>query len=171
MTEDGLHLIEHRIVERPAFKVVGRKTWIAGPDNDLFGRFWAQCKEEGLFEVFGEISGLRVGPQTNGAMLGISRVENDPSRRDFYYMIAIEIPSDGAEHNLETYRVPASQWAVFECRGKVPDSIVSAEMYAFMEWLPASGFEHANAPEMEVYPPGSDTYCEFWLPIRKAQPF
>jgi AraC family transcriptional regulator len=163
-------MIEHRIVERPAFEVVGRKTWIAGPDNDLFGHFWAQCKEEGLFEVFGKISGLRAGLQTNGAMLGISRVENDPSKRDFYYMIAVEIQSDGTEYDLETYRVPASQWAVFECRGKVPDSIVSAEMYAFMEWLPASGFEHANAPEMEVYAPDSDTYCEFWLPIRKARP-
>ena len=124
-----------------------------------------------MFELFDRLNRHRAGPQTNGAVLGISRVENDPSKREFYYMIAVEAPSSEAEPDLETYRVPASQWAVFECRGKVPDSIVSAEMYAFVEWLPASGFEHANAPEMEVYPSGSDTYCEFWLPIRKAQPF
>jgi AraC family transcriptional regulator len=160
----------HRIVERPAFEVVGRKVWITGPDNDLFGRFWTLCREDGFFEVIGEISGLRAGPQTNGAMLGISRVENDPTGRDFYYMIAVELPPDRAVHGLESYQVPAAQWAVFECRGEVPDSIVSAEMYAFMEWLPSSGFEHANAPEMEVYPPGSNTYCEFWLPIRRALP-
>jgi AraC family transcriptional regulator len=163
-------MIEHRIVERPAFEVVGRKTWIAGQDNELFGRFWAQCREQGLFELFDSLSRHRAGPQTSGAVLGISRVENDPSKREFYYMIAVEASSGDAEHDLETYRVPASQWAVFECQGKVPDSIVAAEMYAFLEWLPASGFEHANAPEMEVYPPGSDTYCEFWLPIRNAQP-
>jgi AraC family transcriptional regulator len=163
-------MIEHRIVERPAFEVVGRKTWIAGPDNDLFGRFWAQCREDGLFEVLGKISSLQAGPQTNGAMLGISCVENDPSRRDFYYMIAVELPSDGAGHGLEPYRVPASRWAIFECRGEVPNSIVSAEMYAFLQWLPSSGFEHANAPEMEVYPPDSSTYCELWLPIRTARP-
>lgn len=162
-------MVEHRIVERPAFTVVGRKTWITGPDNDLFGRFWTQCREEGLFEVFGKLNSLRAGPETNGALLGISRVEDDPTRREFYYMIAVELPPDGAELDLEIYRVPASQWAVFECRGKAPDSIVSAEMYAFMEWLPVSGFEHANAPEMEVYPPGPDTYCEFWLPIRKVR--
>ncbi|HOT92687.1 MAG TPA: hypothetical protein PLJ78_16680 [Anaerolineae bacterium] len=37
-----------------------------------------------------------------------------------------------------------------------------------MEWLPASNYVHALAPEMEVYYPGesgSDYYCEFWLPI------
>jgi AraC family transcriptional regulator len=164
-------MIEHRIVERPAFEVAGRKTWIGGQDNELFGRFWAQCREQGLFELFDRLNRHRAGPQTNGVVLGISRVEDDPSKREFYYMIAVEASSSDAEHDLETCRVPASQWAVFECRGKVPDSIVAAEMYAFVEWLPVSGFEHANAPEMEVYPPGSDTYCEFWLPIRKSPSF
>jgi AraC family transcriptional regulator len=163
-------MVAYRIVERPAFDVIGQKTWIAGQDNELFGRFWAQCRERGLFALFDRLNDHRSGPQTNGAVLGISRVENDPSKREFYYMIAVEAPSGDAKPDLETYQVPASQWAVFECHGSIPDSIVSAEMYAFMEWLPASGFEHANAPEMEVYPPGRSAYCEFWLPIRKAQP-
>jgi AraC family transcriptional regulator len=35
-----------------------------------------------------------------------------------------------------------------------------------MEWLPNSGYEHALAPEMEVYPSQGEEYCEFWLPIR-----
>jgi AraC family transcriptional regulator len=129
-----------------------------------------QCREDGVFELFDRLNHHRAGPQTNGAVLGISRVENNPSKREFYYMIAVEASSGAAEPDLETYRVPASQWAVFECQGQVPDSIVSAEMYAFMEWLPSSGFVHANAPEMEVYPPSSATYCEFWLPIRRADP-
>ena len=63
-------------------------------------------------------------------------------------------------------------WAVFECNGKVPEAIVKAEMYAFMEWLPNSKYVHAHAPEMEVYPPGidgssKDAYNEFWLPVSK----
>ena len=99
--------------------------------------------------------------------MGVSCVEKDPAKREFYYLIAIESPGPVAE--LETYRVPPSQWAVFECHGPVPGSIVKAEMYAFMEWLPNSGYVHANAPEMEVYPPesdgSSDNDCEFWLPI------
>ena len=163
-------MIPYRIVTRPAFDVVGIKTWISGQDNDLFGRFWEQCQAEGLFEVFKQISGLEPGPQTRGVTLGVSCVEQDPSKRDFYYLIGIESPRDCADLGLESHQIPASQWAVFECRGKVPDSIVQAEMYAFTEWLPASGYVHANAPEMEVYPPESDgssedNYCEFWLPI------
>lgn len=163
-------MISYRILERPAFDVIGKRTWISGQDNGLFGAFWERCRAEGLFAAFEQLSGMRAGPQTGGVTLGISAVEKDPARRDFDYWIAVENPEGRTADGLERYRVPASRWAVFECRGQVPDSIVQAEMYAFMEWLPASGFVHANAPEMEVYPPGpagssDDSYCEFWLPI------
>jgi AraC family transcriptional regulator len=163
----GKYMVAYRLVERPAFTVAGKKTWISGQDNAIFGRFWERCRAEGLFELFDRIRGTRAGPQTNGVTLGISRVEQDPSKRSFDYMIAVESPVEGLGAGLETYEVPACQWAVFECRGQVPDSIVEAEIYAFTQWLPGSGFVHANAPEMEVYPPEADEgYCEFWLPIQ-----
>ena len=172
-------MINVKIVDKPAFEVMGKKTWISGQDNELFGRFWVQCEQERLFERFERLGGNRPGQQTGSSMLGISRVEADPTNRAFYYMIAIEAPGGGAPgtgapetgaEDLERYCVPASRWAVFECVGKVPEAIVKSEMVAFMEWLPASEYEHARAPEMEVYFPGNDgasdeSYCEFWLPI------
>jgi AraC family transcriptional regulator len=159
-----------RIIERPAFDVIGKKTWISGQENDLFGIFWEECKAEGLFGIFEQINGFQPGSQTNGVTLGISRVEKDPADRAFYYMIAIEKIKDCPIVELESYQVPSSTWAVFECRGKVPASIVEAEMYAFMQWLPVSGFVHAHAPEMEVYFEGNsedDYVCEFWLPVQR----
>ena len=166
----------YRIVERPSFEVIGRKVWIAGiNDNAAFGRFWDQCRADGSLAGFEHLKGFQPGLQTNGVTLGISRVEQDPTRREFFYMIAIEKPEGCPPFDdMETYRVPATQWAVFECHGKVPEGIVKAEMFAFMEWLPASDYVHANAPEMEVYPPESnrqsdDNYCEFWLPIKQKK--
>jgi hypothetical protein len=32
-------MINYRILERPAFDVVGKKMWIPGPHNELFGQF------------------------------------------------------------------------------------------------------------------------------------
>ena len=126
-------MTRHRIVQRPAFQVVGKKTWISGPDNGLFGQFWERCTAEGLLEVFKQINGLQPGQQTRGVTLGVSCVEQDPAKRDFYYLIGIETPQDCTALGLESYQVPASRWAIFECHGKVPDAIVQAEMYAFME--------------------------------------
>ena len=162
-----------RIVTRPAFEIIGPKTWIEGPDNEQFGRFWQDCRASGLLQTVQSIqqaSGKPSGPQTGGAVIGVSRVEADPAQRAFFYMIAVEMPEHGLpsgimEASLERYTVPAATWAVFECLGPVPDALVASEMYAFMEWLPASGYQHALAPEMEVYPATEEAYCEFWLPI------
>jgi AraC family transcriptional regulator len=170
-------MTKYKIIEKPAFDVVGKKTWISGQDNDLFGQFWIQCEEEGLFEIFEQLSSNQPGAQTKSSVLGISCVEKDLINRAFYYLIAIEKPEwiskeKQSFEGLETYHVPASRWAVFECVGKVPEAIVKSEIYAFAEWLPTSEYEHAKAPEMEVYFPGNDgksknSYCEFWLPITK----
>jgi AraC family transcriptional regulator len=160
-------VIKHRIVHLPSFEVVGLETWISGQDNEIFGRFWDQCQQDGSLDVLRQISGLQVGRHTQGFMLGVSRVEQDPSNRDFYYMIAVEKPEGSVVPNgFEVYRVPKAQWAAFECRGQRPESIIQTEMYAFLQWLPSSGYEHALAPEMEVYLAGDA--CEFWLPIATA---
>jgi AraC family transcriptional regulator len=162
-------VVPYRIVERPAFRIAGKQTYISGPDNAQFGAFWDLCREGKLFERFEQLSSLRAGPQTGGVMLGVSRVEQDPTKRDFFYMIAVELPetvdvADPRLEGLEIATVPAATWAVFDAHGPVPDAIVAAEMAAFGEWLPASGYVHALAPEMEVYLPG-DARCEFWLPV------
>lgn len=38
-----------------------------------------------------------------------------------------------------------------------------------MEWLPSSGYEYADAPDIEVYFEGNqqaeDYQCEVWLPV------
>jgi AraC family transcriptional regulator len=157
-------VIKHRIVHLPSFEVVGLKAWIAGQDSEPFGRFWDQCQQDGMLDVLRQITGVQAGKHTLGFMLGISRVEQDPSNRDFCYMIAVEKPEGSvAPNDFEVYCVPEAQWAVFECQGQIPESIVQTEMYVFLEWLPSSGYEHALAPEMEVYLAGDA--CEFWLPI------
>jgi AraC family transcriptional regulator len=166
-----------RIIDRPAFDMVGKQTWIGGPDNEAFGRFWQQCSADGTLDLLRRISGDRPGTQTHGMVIGVSRVEVDPSKRDFFFLIGIEAPEGycrEAVDGLERYTVAASRWAVFNGSGTMPLSLVQAEMHAFMEWLPGSPYTHAPAPEMEVYPPGQpaapgETLCEFWLPI-EAKP-
>ena len=40
----------------------------------------------------------------------------------------------------------------------------------FSEWMPSAGYQHACAPELEVYPEGDtsspDYRCEVWIPIK-----
>ncbi|WOO35679.1 GyrI-like domain-containing protein [Anaerocolumna sp. AGMB13020] len=169
-------MIKVRIEQKPAFQVIGKKIWISGQENEIFGEFWKNSRENGLVNRLKELYHQKHNPILNSAVVGISCVEKEPSLRSFYFYIAAEAdaPAKILSHNpdLELYTVAASDWAVFENRGSLPEALIAAEMYAFMEWLPASEFIHANAPEMELYPPAPDSnthndYVEFWLPIRK----
>lgn len=155
-------MIEFRLESHNAFCVRGKRTWISGQDNSLFGRFWDACHADGTVDALKAAAKPEI---TNAPIMGISCVEKDPMNRAFDFLIAAE----GAQVEcLESYRVPACTWAIFRNRGTLPMALVDAEIYAFTGWLPQSGYVHALAPELEVYP--ADGSVEFWLPITEETP-
>lgn len=160
------------VQSRSTFTVLGRSTWISGQDTAQFGAFWQSSSAGGLLIDLERLREGALGRETRSVVLGVSRVEADPANRAFPYMIAIESDRMGGRGDLESYQVPATTWAVFRNPGPMPDALVAAEKYAFTEWLPASGYRHARAPELEVYLPedvvrASGVLCEFWLPVEK----
>ena len=151
-------MVQMRMEEHPSFTVCGKSSWICGQDNSLFGDFWRECHADGTVAALKASANPKV---TKADVLGVSRVEKDPKKRAFFFMIA----GEGAQlEGGDTYTVPAATWAIFRNRGQLPMALVDAEMEAFMKWLPTSGYEHDFAPELEVYLP--DGSVEFWLPVR-----
>ena len=159
-------MINVRIEEKPAFSILGQKVWISGQNSSQFERFWSESKRNGLVERLRAYNGNRPGPVTGATTFGVSRVEKDPNNRAFFFYIAAEA-RDEADALLERYTVPACRWAIFVNRGALPESLIDAEMYCFLQWLPASPYRHANAPELEVYPARDDSLVEYWLPIEE----
>ena len=150
-------MIEFRLETHGAFDVCGKRTWISGQDNSLFGRFWNACHDDETVDMLKAAAKPEI---TKAPIIGVSCVEKDPGDRAFDFYIAAE----GAQvPGYESYTVLPYTWAIFRHRGKLPKSLVDAEMYAFTQWLPQSGYVHAHAPELEVYP--EDGSVEFWLPI------
>lgn len=101
-------------------------------------------------------------------MLGICW--NDYDGEKFTYIIAVEKPKEDIQGTKE-YVIPASTWAVFESVGAMPNAIQNLIQRIYSEWFPSTGYEHADAPELEVYPLGDsnseDYRCEVWVPIIK----
>lgn len=154
-------MIKFRLEIHNAFTVCGKRTWISGQDNSLFGRFWEECHADGTVDTLKSAAKPEI---TKAPTIGVSCVEKDPADRAFDFLIAAE----GAQiDNLERYQVPACTWAIFQNRGALPMALVDAEMYAFSQWLPQSGYVHAFAPELEVYP--EDGSVEFWLPVMEEK--
>ena len=61
--------------------------------------------------------------------------------------------------------IPESDWAVFEIDEPSGDFMYEYSQYVYSNWIPFSGYNIKNAPEIEVYYPNSKT--EWWLPIEK----
>lgn len=158
-------MINVRIEQKPAFSIAGRKVWISGQDNEQFGAFWREARDSGLIGALRSLSVNGPGAVTHGDVFGVSCVERDPNDRAFYFFIAAEYDGGCMPDGLECHAVPAAQWAVFSNTGDMPKALIDAEMFAFMEWLPSSGYTHALAPELEVYPAHDASLVEFWLPI------
>jgi AraC family transcriptional regulator len=94
----------------------------------------------------------------------------DDNEEAFTYMIAIENTDNLKNTDLRQISIPKSTWAVFQCKGPLPDAMQSVWKRIYSEWFPSTGYEHAGTPELEVYLPGSpddENYIsEIWIPIK-----
>jgi AraC family transcriptional regulator len=102
-------------------------------------------------------------------VLGVSANMHD---NGFDYWIAAATTKDCPD-GLEKLDIPAAQWAVFEIAGAMPQAIQDGYKKVFDEWLPSSGCQHADAPEIEWYSEGDmsspDYKSEIWIPVVEAK--
>lgn len=153
----GEEAMEYRIEEREAFRVVGFAMKDPMTLEDCFEKvpgFWAR--------VSGEIPRLAALMDGSGPMgvLGVSAYDGG-GFSGYYIAVATRRP---APEDMEEYSVPAGTWAVFPCRGPMPRAMQDLQRRVISEWLPSSGYEYAEAPDIEVYSE-DNRHNEVWLPI------
>ncbi len=107
----------------------------------------------------------------DGVLLGIC-LTNDHEHEKLRYAIAVEGTFEDPEHaGWTTAEIPASTWAAFPSTGRRPDAIQRVWTRVFEEWFPATGYQHAGGPELEVLPAGDDLaaayQCKVWVPVVK----
>lgn len=165
ITIKGEAEMNYRIEKKNAFRIVGAKEHYELNVEENFAQipaFWAKTVQSGTFP---RILGL-LNQEPKG-ILGVSSCMNG---KGFDYYIAAASDMDVPE-GLEEYTVPACTWAVFTCIGPMPFAIQNLQKRIVTEWLPDSGYEYANAPDIEVYFEGNqqaeDYQCEVWLPVIK----
>jgi AraC family transcriptional regulator len=159
--------MNYKIEKKAAFRVVGVTEHFDMDVEEAFARvplFWQKTIQSGMIpEILAQLN------QPPYGLLGVSTCMNG---KDFDYYIAVASGNPTPENMVE-YDVPACTWAVFECIGPMPHAIQELQKRIITEWLPSSGYEYADAPDIEVYTEGdqqSSTYrSEVWLPIVKKK--
>lgn len=165
ITIKGEAEMNYRIEKKEAFKIVGVKEHYIINIEENFASiplFWQTTVQSGIIPTI--CSYLDREPY---GLLGVSTCMNG---KDFDYYIAVATNKETPAELVE-YTVPECTWAIFECIGAMPAALQNLQKRIVSEWLPASGYEYANAPDIEVYFEGnqqSENYrCEAWLPIVK----
>ncbi len=159
----GVEEMNYRIETRESFRIVG----VSVPLNkDIEQNFavipskWQEISENGTLQ---KLIGMMDTPPMG--VLGVSTC-NDTEPWRYYIAVSSSQESDG----FEEYTVPAAVWAVFPGEG-TNQSIQELERRIVTEWLPTSGYEYGNAPDVEVYisPDPQNAKYEVWIPVVKKQ--
>lgn len=164
ITVKGVEEMNYRIETKDAFRIVGVSVPL---EKDIEKNFsvipqkWQEISTNGTLQ---KLVGMMDTPPMG--VLGISTCNDTQPWR---YYIAVSTSQEKGD--LEEYVVPAATWAVFPGEG-TNQSIQELERRIVTEWLPTSGYEYGNAPDVEVYisPDPQNAKYEVWIPVVKKQP-
>lgn len=161
ITVQGVEEMEYRIEKRDAFRIVG----VSAPlSKDMEENFQCVPQLWGKAAVDGTIP--RLAGLMDGEPRGLLGVCDGLESARYYIAVASSAP---AGEGLEEYTVPAFTWAVFPGAGEGAPAIQALERRVVTEWLPTSGYEYAEGPDVEVYLDPECTKFEVWIPVVKAK--
>jgi AraC family transcriptional regulator len=159
----GAAEMNYRIETKEAFRIIG----VSAPlDKEIENNFmvvptmWQEASVNGTIQ---KLAGMMDTPPMG--LLGVSACNDE---EQWKYFIAVSSTKTSAE--FEEYTVPASTWAIFSGTG-TNQSIQELEQRIITEWLPTSGYEYADAPDIEVYlnPDPQNAQYEVWIPVAKKK--
>lgn len=164
---EGGYIMEYKIVKKEAFTVFGAtKLFSYENAKEVIPEFWKEHYATGK------------GQHVCG-MFGVN-IDEQMGQDTFEYLIAdLYNPVKDIPEGFVTRTIPAFTWAVFPCRGAMPDALQDVNTRIFSEWLPAlKDYEFAAGYCIEMYDDGSkypngtfdeNYYCEIWIPVKHRE--
>lgn len=157
----GAEQLNYRVESRPAFRVLGLASPLAADLEQNFAavpQLWQQLAEG---DTLPRLLGLMQAPPDG--LLGVSACGDD---EQWQYLIGVASQQPAAD--WAEYQVGAFTWAIFSGEGACPQAIQQLERRIITEWLPTSGYEYDNGPDIELYlnPDPTDAKFEVWLPVK-----
>lgn len=162
---EGGYIMDYKIVKKASFTILGvSKTFRYDGAASEIPKFWTAHYQTGK------------GSHVCG-MYGVS-IDESMSGNEFEYLIADNYnPAAEIPDGFVTKVIPEYTWAIFPCRGAMPDSLQNVNRKIFSEWLPnCKDYEIAAGYSFEMYSHPDDYtnavqdesyYSEIWIPVKK----
>ena len=156
----GVVEMNYRIEQKNSFAVVGVKQRFSHVDSlgESIGKMWSETPEETIAQI----------AELGNGLVGVYSGMYEDNTTDYYIAAITEKDTPDTLVKLE---IPTLTWAIFEIIGPMPTAMAEIWGRIFSEWFPTSGYEHAEAPEVEWYSNGDlsafDYKSEIWIPVIK----
>lgn len=162
---EGGYVMDYKIVEKDSFTVMGASRMFRYDQAITeIPAFWSELHQAGKERI---VCG----------MYGVC-IDESMGADEFEYLIADNYnPAAELPAGLVTKVIPAHTWAVFVCRGAMPQSLQDVNKKIFSEWLPnckdyeiAAGYNIEMYNDPAEYPKGTQDenyYSEIWIPVKK----
>ncbi len=163
------HEYSWKLEQKDHFRLVGKKVMVSCENNLHFKKipeFWNECQCNG---TFAKLISIDTAP-TKG-MFGIFG-SYDKQLNEIEYSIMV-ISDQEPPQGFTTIDISNATWAIFDCRGSIPQAIQNGWQYLNEEWLVKYPFQHASCPEIEWFSNDNrfdDNYLsQIWIPIIKEE--
>ncbi|MEU9476133.1 AraC family transcriptional regulator [Streptomyces sp. NPDC048191] len=171
LTVEGNSTMRYRIVEREAFRVVGKKArvpLIHQGVNPHIAEHVRSISPETMLRIVGLSD-----QDPEGVVSATVRLSDDfdeGSELDYYHAVvttAVELPED-----LDVLDCPAGTWAVFENTGPFPQALQQMWGDVAAQWIPSNPYEYRPGPEILCTRPSeadaTQSDAQLWIPVTRT---
>ncbi len=162
--------MDYKIIERPAFDVLGRSKRFTYDEFLKNGsKLWKEyVSTEEYLTLWKENQG-RCGPVSGTPLMSIYLPENG-SRDSFVDILGVEKMTERDSKQFETFQIPAATYAEFNCTYQTS---MKVNKYIYGEWFSSTGYERDETkPDIAAYFPVvfrslREMGVRWWIPIIK----
>jgi len=161
----GKESLKYKIVEKEKLKIIGLKTSLCNDidqNQKIVPLFWEKILKEPSFDKICNFS-----DENPKKIYGVTDYKN-PENINYYIGV---LSNKNYSEKFEELEIPATTWVVFEENGDFKESVQNIFKRFITEWLPFSGYEYGNFPDVEVYPidyqNSKKGNIEVWISIKK----
>ncbi|MFI8913944.1 GyrI-like domain-containing protein [Streptomyces sp. NPDC053513] len=167
---EGSTTMRYRIVEKEAFRVVGRKARVPLVHEGVNAAAAAHVEsldEQAIVRMKELADGEPEGVLSAVVHLTDSREEG----AEVDYWIGVATGPEAAAEELDALDVPAGTWAVFDNHGPYPSALQELWRDVFTQWFPSNPYVSRPGPELLRTQPveiGTETDSQLWVPVERV---
>jgi AraC family transcriptional regulator len=166
----GAVMMNYQIINQKSFRAVGVKLITSTKNDEQLKKiplFWDECCENGSYQKLVRLcENQPINENIVSGILGICIMDESSNNINYYIAVATD---KRTPEGMEEVIIPDCTYAVFESIGAMPNAIQDLTKRIYTEWLPNSGYEWTNAPDIERYSEGDitkdDYKCWVYLPV------